>query len=94
MSNREHQEENKRLHIRNRNREKYDLEALIKALPELSNHVKPNIYGNDSVEFSNPIAVRLLNKSILHHYYDINIGISLMKISLLQFPEEQITFTI
>lgn len=82
MSNREHQEENKRLHIRNRNREKYDLDALIKALPELSNHVKPNIYGNDSVDFSNPIAVRMLNKSILHHYYDIKYW---------DFPDENLT---
>jgi len=60
-----------RLHPRNRNRDKYDLNALIKTTPELANYIQPNRYGGQSVEFSNPIAVRLLNKAILHHYYGI-----------------------
>ena len=51
-----------RLHPRNRNRERYDLSALISSNPELVNYVKPNKYGEDSVDFSNPIAVKILTK--------------------------------
>jgi 23S rRNA (adenine1618-N6)-methyltransferase len=61
-----------RLHPRNRNRERYDLDALIKTSPSLSKYVEPNKYGDDSVNFSDPIAVRLLNKALLKHYYEIN----------------------
>ena len=60
-----------RLHERNRNRERYDLNALIAAKPALADHVKPNNYGDDSVAFSNPVAVRILNTALLHHYYGI-----------------------
>jgi 23S rRNA (adenine1618-N6)-methyltransferase len=71
MSSEKKQQEKTRLHPRNRNRERYDLKALIKAVPELKNHVKPNKYGDDSVDFSSPIAVKLLNKALLNHYYGI-----------------------
>lgn len=60
-----------RLHPRNRNRLPYDLDALVKTTPKLANHIQPNKYGGQSVEFSNPIAVKLLNKAILKHYYGI-----------------------
>lgn len=60
-----------RLHIRNKNRERYDLEALKEAQPELANYIKPNKYGDDSVDFANPEAVKLLNKALLNHYYGI-----------------------
>ncbi|MDW7692845.1 23S rRNA (adenine(1618)-N(6))-methyltransferase RlmF [Flammeovirgaceae bacterium SG7u.111] len=60
-----------RLHTRNKNRERYDLSALIAVTPELGEHVKPNKYGDDSVDFSNPAAVKLLNRALLHHYYGI-----------------------
>jgi 23S rRNA (adenine1618-N6)-methyltransferase len=59
------------LHPRNKNRERYDLNALIAVSPELATYVKPNKYGDDSVEFSNPLAVKLLNKALLNHYYGI-----------------------
>ena len=60
-----------RLHKRNRNRERYDLKALIQSTPELKAFVKPNKYGDDSVEFANPNAVKLLNKALLNYYYGI-----------------------
>ena len=65
------QQEKTRLHSRNKNRERYDLSALISSNPELVNYVKPNKYGEDSVDFSNPIAVKILNKALLNHYYGI-----------------------
>lgn len=63
--------EKTRLHIRNKNREKYDLDALVAAIPDLKNHIKPNKYGENSVDFANPEAVKLLNKALLKHYYGI-----------------------
>ena len=60
-----------RLHSRNKNRERYDLNALTSANPQLKNHVGPNKFGDDSIDFSDPLAVKLLNKAILYHYYGI-----------------------
>ena len=71
MSSEKKQQEKARLHSRNKNRERYDLEALIISTPELKNHIIPNKFGVDSVDFSNPIAVKLLNKALLNHYYGI-----------------------
>lgn len=59
------------LHPRNKNRERYDLNALVKSNPELATFVKPNKHGDDSVDFSNPIAVKILNKALLNYYYGI-----------------------
>lgn len=71
MSTEKNSKEKTRLHARNKNRERYDLEALIKVTPELAEHVRPNKYGDKSVDFTKPIAVRLLNKALLNHYYGI-----------------------
>ncbi|MFT6797552.1 MAG: 23S rRNA (adenine1618-N6)-methyltransferase, partial [Maribacter sp.] len=60
-----------RLHPRNKNRERYNLKALISAIPELEKHVSPNSFGGISINFSNPIAVKLLNKALINHYYGI-----------------------
>lgn len=81
MSTEKNQEEKHRMHIRNRNRERYDLAALIIAVPELADYVKPNKYGDDSVDFSSPIAVKLLNKALLSHYY---------KIKYWEFPDDNL----
>ena len=64
-------QEKSRLHPRNKNRDRYDLNALIKANPELKAFVKPNKHGDDSVDFANPKAVKILNKALLTHYYGI-----------------------
>lgn len=65
------QKEKTRLHKRNKNRERYDLSALLASNPELAAHVKPNKYGEDSIDFADPSAVKLLNKALLNHYYGI-----------------------
>ncbi len=64
-------EEKFRLHSRNKNRERYDLAGLIVAEPELKNYIKPNKFGEDSVDFADPLAVKLLNKALLAHYYNL-----------------------
>lgn len=71
MSSVKNQQEKTRLHFRNKNRERYDLSALTSSTPELINYVKPNKLGGDSIDFSNPVAVKLLNKALLNHYYGI-----------------------
>lgn len=65
------QQEKTTLHTRNKNRERYDLSALVIAVPELKSFVKPNKFGDESVDFSSPVAVKLLNRALLHHYYGI-----------------------
>lgn len=59
------------LHARNRNREPYDLKALVNVVPELGNHIKPNKYGAESIDFASAEAVKLLNQALLNHYYGI-----------------------
>jgi 23S rRNA (adenine1618-N6)-methyltransferase len=60
-----------KLHPRNKNREPYDLKALVASIPDLSPFISINRYGNESVDFSNPTAVKLLNTALLKHYYGI-----------------------
>lgn len=70
-----------RLHPRNKNQSKYDLEALIHVVPPLHHYLKPNKVGETSVDFSNPKAVKLLNAAILNHYYGIQYW---------EFPDENL----
>ena len=71
MSSEKNKQVKDRLHPRNKNRERYNLSALATSNPELKNYIMPNKYGVESVDFSNPIAVKLLNKALLNHYYGI-----------------------
>jgi 23S rRNA (adenine1618-N6)-methyltransferase len=59
------------LHPNNKNRKQYDLLELVKEIPELEKYVKKNKDGEQTVDFSDPIAVKLLNKALLSHYYDV-----------------------
>jgi 23S rRNA (adenine1618-N6)-methyltransferase len=59
------------LHPRNKNRVPYDLKALEESFPALAHFVQPNKYGDPSIDFSNPKAVKILNQAILAHYYNI-----------------------
>lgn len=68
---REHPAEKAKLHPRNRNRERYDFGELIAVSPELANFAAPNIYGDESIDFANPEAVKILNRALLKLHYDI-----------------------
>ena len=61
----------KTLHPRNLHNNRYDFEALIKTNPDLQEFVKPNKYGDLSIDFANPQAVITLNKALLSHFYGI-----------------------
>ncbi len=59
------------LHPRNPHRERYDFPALITASPPLAAFVQVNKFGNESVDFTNPEAVKALNQALLKHFYGI-----------------------
>jgi len=59
------------LHPRNLHRSRYDFPQLIESCPALGPFVFVNPYGDQSVDFSNPEAVKMLNKALLIHFYDI-----------------------
>lgn len=59
------------LHARNQHKGRYDFVALAQALPELSAHIIKNPMGESSIDFSNPVAVKMLNKSLLAHHYGV-----------------------
>jgi 23S rRNA (adenine1618-N6)-methyltransferase len=59
------------MHPRNRHLSRYDLKQLSKICPELATHVLKNKFGDDSVDFSNPLSVKLLNKAILMDSYKV-----------------------
>lgn len=60
------------LHIRNKHRHGYDFAKLIKAVPDFSPFVERNQYGNLSIDFADPDAVRMLNKALLLTYYQLS----------------------
>ncbi|MCL4146762.1 UNVERIFIED_CONTAM: hypothetical protein GTU68_023512 [Idotea baltica] len=72
---------NKGLHPRNKFNQGYDFKELIKKNRKLESDVSPNKFGNLSVDFSNPEAVKELNKALLFSY-DV--------ISHWDFPDENL----
>ncbi len=66
-----HPKEKANLHPRNRHRERYNFEQLIKSCPELAPFVQVNDYNDASVDFFDPKAVKALNKALLAHFYGI-----------------------
>ena len=60
------------LHPRNPHRYLYDFKQLIVACPELGKFVKLNKYNSESIDFADPLAVKLLNKAILKQFYDLS----------------------
>jgi len=59
------------LHPRNLHRFGYDFEQLIKNCPELGNFVSTNEHNIETIDFSNPAAVKSLNKALLIANYSI-----------------------
>ncbi|MCE7519163.1 23S rRNA (adenine(1618)-N(6))-methyltransferase RlmF [Vreelandella titanicae] len=61
----------KGLHPKNLHNQGYDFPALVKSHPALAPHVKANAYGDLSIDFADPLAVKTLNAALLSRYYDI-----------------------
>ena len=68
----EHPKIKSRLHPHNRHRERYDFKQLIAGCPELADFVVLNIYSDETIDFADPAAVKMLNKALLKHYYDLD----------------------
>jgi 23S rRNA (adenine1618-N6)-methyltransferase len=60
------------LHSRNKHAGRYDLKALRLLHPELKEFVAKNKYGNLSIDFFNPKAVKALNKALLISHYGLD----------------------
>ncbi|NVO04315.1 MAG: 23S rRNA (adenine(1618)-N(6))-methyltransferase RlmF, partial [Bacteroidetes bacterium] len=71
QNKREHPKEKTRLHPRNKHRERYDFKKLIESCSDLAQYVTLNIYQDESIDFFNPDAVKMLNKALLKHHYEI-----------------------
>jgi len=61
----------RKLHPRSRHIEAYDFEAYCKKVPELRAFLIDKKDGQTSIDFGEPLAVRLLNQAILLHHYDL-----------------------
>ncbi len=72
QNKKEHPKEKTKMHARNKHRERYDFKQLIKSCPDLARFVRLNEYKDESIDFSDPKAVKTLNQALLKHYYDIN----------------------
>ncbi|MES2559905.1 MAG: 23S rRNA (adenine(1618)-N(6))-methyltransferase RlmF [Bacteroidota bacterium] len=59
------------LHPRNSHNARYDFAALTESCSELIPFVAPNTFGDESIDFANPAAVKTLNKALLKHFYNI-----------------------
>ncbi len=60
------------LHPRNRHQGHYDFQQLIKSCAELAPFVSLNAYETLSIDFSNPEAVKALNRALLENYYGLS----------------------
>ncbi len=67
----DHPKEKDKLHQRNKHRERYDFKQLISSCADLKPFVALNKYGDESIDFFNPQAVKALNKALLIHFYGI-----------------------
>ena len=59
------------LHPRNPHRFRYDFALLTEKLPELKQFISINEHTIETIDFSDPDAVKALNKALLITYYDI-----------------------
>jgi 23S rRNA (adenine1618-N6)-methyltransferase len=59
------------LHPRNPHRGRYDFKQLVTVSPELAAFVSPNAYGDESIDFADPAAVKALNRALLMNSYGI-----------------------
>lgn len=64
-------QEKPRLHKRNQHRERYDFPLLLTGTPELAPFVTHNIHQQETIDFANPDAVKMLNKALLKQHYGI-----------------------
>ena len=67
----EHPAEKLQLHPRNQHRARYDFDILTRNCPDLKPFVSKNRFGDLSIDFFNPEAVKMLNKALIQQYYHV-----------------------
>ena len=60
-----------RLHPKNKHNKRYDFKQLISTCPDLASFVKLNKYEDESIDFSDANAVKMLNSALLKDFYAI-----------------------
>lgn len=60
------------MHKNNTHSKAYDFEVLIANSPELGEYVFKNNFGNETIDFANPKAVKCINTALLKLYYGID----------------------
>lgn len=60
------------LHHRNKHKSRYDFTSLKTASPEITEFLFINKYGDESIDFADPNAVKALNRALLKHFYQID----------------------
>ncbi|AMR27294.1 23S rRNA (adenine(1618)-N(6))-methyltransferase [Hymenobacter psoromatis] len=59
------------LHPRSRHRDRYDFAQLVRSSPTLAAFVRDNEFGEASIDFAAPAAVKALNQALLRHFYGV-----------------------
>ncbi len=59
------------LHPRSKHRERYDFASLNASCASLKPFVQVNQFGDESIDFFDPMAVKTLNQALLKHFYGI-----------------------
>lgn len=65
--------EKNELHPRNKHRSRYDFDQLIKVCPDLKPFVSINKFNIETIDFTDPLAVKILNQALLKQFYNIDI---------------------
>ncbi len=60
------------MHSRNSHRGGYDFKLLCKAYPALRDFIGLNNFDVETIDFSDPEAVKAINKALLKHYYGVD----------------------
>jgi len=60
------------MHPKNKYQGTYDFGTLVKFIPELEDHVIMSPRNQQTIKFSNPVSVKLLNKALLMSYYGVS----------------------
>lgn len=59
------------MHPRNPHQGRYDMEALVQALPQLGQYLTTNPRGEQTIDFADSRAVICLNQALLKHHYGV-----------------------
>jgi 23S rRNA (adenine1618-N6)-methyltransferase len=63
--------EKPKLHPRNKNKSRYNFPKLIASHPILASHLSKNKENQNTINFFDPVAVKVFNQAILKHHYQI-----------------------